>query len=1480
MVRSRGKVNVRLLVVLLVVGAVVVVGAFAGRDVRRKVLSARDLRVGQAAFEAKDWKVAGDSFHEYLGRHPDDSEVLEKYAQSRLKEGGHLGAAVGAYQRLLQLDPGNTAACERLAEIYKTVRDYNDLAYLAGKRLEAAPGDVEATLWQAQALVGQGKNKEAGNLVELLLKKPDPEKKFVPEYVEAYALRGFVALALDPKGGAAKARPWFDQAVSYAPVSAEARLHRARFLRLNAGTGREGEANLAAAEKDLEQADALNPADLRTRLLLGEEWLAHGRLAQAEAELAVTSRADNETICRYFLEPTDWPVDRFLQAAELTIRQGKPENGPALADEVLAVLKGRPQRLSVLPSAIRLYVAGQRVADGRRCLDDYQDLLKTMKNVPEARAKMAYLQAIVFRAESRFYAVIDLLEPVTAGDNPDPTLLKLLAEAYSRTDQSRRAIRTLGRYLRQEPRDADMNQQLVREYIKQRDWNRALETSRLAEPLDKTDMTVKLLRLEASVYGASERPKEVSKEQFKAPLAELAALRRAHPEQVDIRILQSTIAINEGHQAEAEQELKTAIKECKDTLPAELQLARLYYQLKRWPEAIQVCRDACARHPEKASPWESLAEVLLADQKSEEAQATLEKGLQTVTDLWEKYTLNLRLSFFQLLHGQREKGIARLKDMASQFPLDVRIRSILLSIPEVFGDATVAQNLLSEMRKAEGENGVLWRLQQASLWLASADWRSHQQDIADDLNHCIAADPEWSDPVLRLAFLDEKLGRLDQAEDVCRRSLTANPTAVDVAERLVSLLESQHRFAEAAQVLNKVESDPRVLSAQRVRANLGAGKFNQAIEELKLRAAGDAKDADSRILLARLTYWETKDVKLAMKYLDEAQKIAPDSIALMTVRVSILKAEQQLDQARSLLDRRVDSSDEAWRKVGPKADLNEEALRLRNATYTAHVLRGTYLASLDDRPAAEKDFLYLTTLPKEPKGYELLGRFYADSRRLDDAVATLAKGLAVYPDNLVLQHQLMNTLFARAATGDREQAEKILAELGKRLPNDPDLLWTRGRVLLGQPGQDALAQALKCFEQAVQLEPTLIDGHLALIQLARQRGDNQGARDLALRALGANPNNSRLTLARASAELALNNTAMAQELARTVLKDEPGNLDAYELLTEMALKAHDSGALAKLREALEALQAKKPDSDRLAVACARVVTAQGKITQAVAKLETYTQSEAGRRSLPALLTLAELHRTSGDLAKASQDIDQAAALQPDSPAVVEARVLCLADQKKFDEVRALVPTLAAKKIETPQLLTTCADVLAASGDDSHRRAAVLLYEKALSLAPQALLSRLHLALLLYQMGEVDQAEKNYREVLTANRNNCQAINDLAWILSESRRDYKAALELADRGLTLEPDNLHLLDTRGVILRNMDRAKDARKDFERLLELVKQPADRARALLQLGRTCAKLNSAADVKRCLDEALQIDHQTPVFTPQERKEIEQLKTAAVGH
>ena len=82
---------------------------------------------------------------------------------------------------------------------------------------------------------------------------------------------------------------------------------------------------------------------------------------------------------------------------------------------------------------------------------------------------------------------------------------------------------------------------------------------------------------------------------------------------------------------------------------------------------------------------------------------------------------------------------------------------------------------------------------------------------------------------------------------------------------------------------------------------------------------------------------------------------------------------------------------------------------------------------------------------------------------------------------------------------------------------------------------------------------------------------------------------------------------------------------------------------------------------------------------------------------------------------------------------------------------------------------------------------------------------------------------------------------------------------------------YLLDTRGTILINLDQLADARTDFIEIVELSNADTRlKARAFLQLGRICAKLNDLTKAREYLNEALDIDRKIDVFTVDERSEI----------
>lgn len=1459
-VRRAGRINVKVLVILVGVVVLLGAGAVSARQIRKRVIADRGLAAGNVAFESGEWAVACKHLKRYLERYPNERpDILEKYAQAHLNvrptKPENIGAAIGAYRRLLRLDPSRGPTYEALAQLYGRIRSFNELMYVARKRLERDPEDPQAPLWMAASLLAQRKSDEARQELESLVTRLEQRDGKYSEYVDACGMLSNIAAQEDPPTGGSKALGWLSKAVAYNPQSPTALVQRARFYRLSAAVGAEEQDQyVASALQDLEAADSLEPQDPAVRLALCQEWTEHGEFRRALAELQAVEAGDEATLRQSYPVRDDWLTARFRHEAEVLLRERSAQEGAALADEILAHLEHWQHRVHVLPLAVKLYLTDNRTADARRCLEEYRDGLVVGTASAESNETIAVLGALLAWAEEKPYRVIELLEPYLDRKPSDTAALRLLASAYSRTGQDRRAARALEQYRAYggRPEDPEVVLGLAREHLKAGQWAQA---SQLAAMLSQDNVAAALVRIEARLAGALERPPGESEEALQALAADLAQLRESHPKRVDIRVLEASVVGLLGRTEAAEEMLRAAINDCADPLPAEMALARFYTRTQRIDEALDVCRAACDRHSSVAEPWGTLAGVLTSAERYSEARDALLAGLEAVDGRAARYDLEFSLTQFDLLRGARPDAIERLRMLAAGDPTDVRSRSALLDLPEILEDAESAERLVDELREIQGDTGLLWRLHGAALWMSGEDWKSREQEIREALEYCVAADPGWSAPVLLLGQLHTRLGRLDEAERVYEGALAANPDAADVADRLLGLLQDQKRFGDAHRVLERLERHIRIRPERRIEILARAGDLDRAIEELRGRIASDANDVESRIRLAQLIYRRTGDTDAALQYLDDAEAIAGGSLAITGVRAAILRSEGRTEDLRRLLD----------------AEAEKEQ------TFEAYYMRAAFLASVGETELAEKDYVHLTTF-ENPDGHVLLGVFYADAQRLEEAIGAWERGLVLYPENVGLKRALMMGLFARAQPNDRERGIQILAELEQQVPNDARLLWVRAMLRLEDVTPEARQEAEQLLDRATELEPTLVDAHLGLIDIARRRGDLGAARLAAIRALNSNPNVPSLLLKHAEIEAALDNVVMARTLVRQALRVNSQDRNALHLLAQLALKNATAEMLEEAQRLLQDALEQKPADMQLQIDFANVLDAGGESERAVAVLEEFRNRAQPDESVVVLLALADLHqkRYEPDLADAC--LAEAELLGPEEPMVLLMRIDWLGKQKRFDQIVELMRDNRPDPPYTAQVLFAAGVFLASSGVPAHEDVGLDLFETALARLPTKseletdVALRLNIATMMYKTGAIDKAEQVYRDVLATHPQNAGALNDLAWILAEARHAYEEALPLADRGLQVAPRSTHLLDTRGVILSHLPgRLRDARRDFERCVELSQSgtPA-RAKALLQLGRTCARLDDETGVRRCLQEALEIDRKQDVFTTEEREEI----------
>ena len=239
-----GKINVRAVLILAITVFALAGGGFVAWRVRKRIIADQALANGTKAVQEQRWADACKFLRRYLEKYPNDPEILEEYARANFNvkplEPKNVGAAIGAYRQLIRIKPEHPGAYEELATLYASpgAENFNELAYVARKRLQHAPGDPKARVWLARATMAPRKeqpDQEARKMLLELLQDIEKEGATPPEeYAVACRLLSELAMrseTLQFKSRAIQGQQWLDRGIRHVPKLSRARVWRARFLR-------------------------------------------------------------------------------------------------------------------------------------------------------------------------------------------------------------------------------------------------------------------------------------------------------------------------------------------------------------------------------------------------------------------------------------------------------------------------------------------------------------------------------------------------------------------------------------------------------------------------------------------------------------------------------------------------------------------------------------------------------------------------------------------------------------------------------------------------------------------------------------------------------------------------------------------------------------------------------------------------------------------------------------------------------------------------------------------------------------------------------------------------------------------------------------------------------------------------------------------------------------------------------------------------
>jgi len=454
----------------------------------------------------------------------------------------------------------------------------------------------------------------------------------------------------------------------------------------------------------------------------------------------------------------------------------------------------------------------------------------------------------------------------------------------------------------------------------------------------------------------------------------------------------------------------------------------------------------------------------------------------------------------------------------------------------------------------------------------------------------------------------------------------------------------------------------------------------------------------------------------------------------------------------------------------------------------------------------------------EPDTLATLGRLQGQAGRLDEAVATYEKLLALHGDSSQA-HLLIARALAR--NGRRAEAVDHYSAVLQRVPGHTEALIASAGLL---EELERWKQAAMAWQQLGAVRPAdplprmragldfLRAGDPVAASISVEEGRSLDPDSAAMARLLA------MSWARAGRfdeantlydELVAAHTGEASLLAEAAAcRAESGHIDEAIALQERAL----TSALAP--------GAAGDERSEISLDLARMHLSRGGSEGSAGAIAALDKAaRGGPDSRDAALLRCRARLIGANPIEAVTDCRKARRTFPDEGrfAVFEAEAQMRAGHSA--EARTLLDEAAARA-KSPDVIVLASGVYERAGD---RARALGLLQAAAERLPAADAITTQYGALLEQEGRRDEAKAQMQRAIALNGDNHIALNYLGYMLAEDGTDLEHAQGLIERAIDLDPENGAYLDSLGWVLYRRGRAREALEPLERAAQLLGEDA---------------------------------------------------------
>ena len=486
---------------------------------------------------------------------------------------------------------------------------------------------------------------------------------------------------------------------------------------------------------------------------------------------------------------------------------------------------------------------------------------------------------------------------------------------------------------------------------------------------------------------------------------------------------------------------------------------------------------------------------------------------------------------------------------------------------------------------------------------------------------------------------------------------------------------------------------------------------------------------------------------------------------------------------------------------------------------------------------------------KFPHGHMLAGDFYYAIRAWNDAVLQYRQGLKDDPkERFTYQKKLVEAL---TISGKHDEAAKVVAELVKEHPKDPEAIAMHASVLLEGADAKQADAIIAELKPVLTATPTNQKDRLALLHynLARAYAlkSDPASFEQAKRhfedTLLARDNYIPAKLALAQLELNRSENLQAVQHATEILLIDKNNLTAklVRSIGHLNMKEYDLAA----RE-LAVLEREYPASNDVRYQIARLNFAQGRFKEAEADFELLLKVNDPR----AIGGLVECKTAQGHTEEAIRLVQAQMAKTPDNLMYRLALASLEFNAQKYQDAIKDFQLAIDKNPQSPNIPAMYIRLGESKRKAGDLNGSIACFRKARELSPKDAGPLLQLALLFDTNGRSDEARKIYEDVLKMQPDNPVALNNVAYAKADEGVDLDNALSLAERARSKIPNDPDVLDTVSLIFLK----KNSTDEGLRLLrELVTRKPDNPTYRVHLALALYQKGNRPEAKKELQTAM---------------------------